>query len=562
MTELTEQPRREFVHASYSKDKVNFFDDLLTIKEYLHYPDGRVEPNLRLVKNFKRTFYLTKNQFRDHEQKKEYEYIDRLEEHHCTQAEMVNKIKRALGLYKERTLSEVSECPYLYGTFPTTPVLAAEAYKSREPNLFTPAKLAVLDFETDVANNRGDTIISGILSCKENVKISAVRYLFKQVYGNLITDDDIIKGINSAIQRLCPGLLEERNAKLEIELVDRPSQVVMALMRSAHEWKPDYIGIWNIASDVRWMMAALKEDGIPYEDVFCDPSIPKEFKRFWFREDKGRKQKANGEVDTKAFDDLWHSVDCPASFQFVCMMALFKTLRPADGKRSMKLDDVLADYTDRRKLHFEGAAGVDGLDYHILMQSKYAFEYMAYQLEDGINPEILDETTRDVSYKLRNTLKYSELARLKSTPTWLGDQHYFRLRAQGKIQCSVSGDMGTYLDNHTPSVSNWIITLRSDLQYQQGVRIINEFPNLETNIVTHCADSDVKSCYPTADSVMNASKTTNMLEVCSPMDGGEYVTREAGVNMTAIRTNALRLAKTLYDFPDPDELLEAFKLAM
>ena len=52
------------------------FPDLHLVKEVIHYEDGTTEPNVRFVKGFKRSFWITQKKYRNHEQKKEREYMD------------------------------------------------------------------------------------------------------------------------------------------------------------------------------------------------------------------------------------------------------------------------------------------------------------------------------------------------------------------------------------------------------------------------------------------------------------------------------------------------------
>ena len=50
-------------------------NDLTLVKENIHYKDGTIKPNVRLIKNNKRDFYITKREFRNHSDKKEYEDV-------------------------------------------------------------------------------------------------------------------------------------------------------------------------------------------------------------------------------------------------------------------------------------------------------------------------------------------------------------------------------------------------------------------------------------------------------------------------------------------------------
>lgn len=114
----------ECKHVCYTKgtppDRGMVPDDLVTIKEVVHLKDGRQIPRVRLKKNFRRPFYVTKPGFRNHEEKKEWEDIDKLDKFECTQAALESHIKRALNIRSPVFgLRKISRTPYLYG--PTSP---------------------------------------------------------------------------------------------------------------------------------------------------------------------------------------------------------------------------------------------------------------------------------------------------------------------------------------------------------------------------------------------------------------------------------------------------------
>ena len=69
------------------KDSVYDPDDYHLVKEVIHTEDGRVYPNVRILKNFKRPFYTTKIRFRDHQQKREKEKLERLDKWESKQSQ-------------------------------------------------------------------------------------------------------------------------------------------------------------------------------------------------------------------------------------------------------------------------------------------------------------------------------------------------------------------------------------------------------------------------------------------------------------------------------------------
>lgn len=74
-------------------------DDYHLVKEIVHLKDGSRVPNLRILKNFKRSFWVTKEGYRKHTQKKEWEDIKKLTEYRCTQSQLLDRAAKALGKF-------------------------------------------------------------------------------------------------------------------------------------------------------------------------------------------------------------------------------------------------------------------------------------------------------------------------------------------------------------------------------------------------------------------------------------------------------------------------------
>lgn len=549
-----EKPKREFVFATYTKSTSSDTDDLLTVKEYLHYPDGRVEPNLRFIENYDRSFYITKQEFRDHESKKEFEEMFKLEEYKCTQATMINKAKRVLKDYKSRRLAEVNNSPYIYGTDITTPVLLHYEYNKKWPELNTSSTLTVLDTETSVLDD-DEHIICGSITHRDKAYLVVLSSFINNF--DLSTVKDLIQ---EKFTQYVGDIQKKRNIKLEIDIVDSPGQIVVNLYKKQHQWQTDFLGFWNMSFDMNKMIIALNRENIPKELVFSDPRVPNEYKYFHWKEDQLIKMKAGGKTLSKHVADLWHAVTTPSSFYHVDLMCTYKRLRVGKKqKNSYSLDSILSEEKiGVQKLKFEAAEGLSGLDWHTCMQTEHQIEYLVYNIFDCISVELLDEKTKDISRGLRANADISEIHKLNSNPKRLSDALYFTLYEKGRIIGSVSEEMREELDDLTPSLNGWVIALAAELQEETGKKLIKEYPNQNTNIITHAFDIDIQSAYPTFGSILNISKGSSRYEVYK-IDGlSEQETREVGINLSGIKVNAMDLAQKLYSFPSNDQLLEEF----
>ena len=93
-------------------------EDIHIIKEVLHYEDGRKVPNLKILKDFKRPFWITKPHFQNHDDKKESESLDKLNRYTSTQNRLHKEIGIRLGprYTYAKSMRDVVNSPYLYGT--------------------------------------------------------------------------------------------------------------------------------------------------------------------------------------------------------------------------------------------------------------------------------------------------------------------------------------------------------------------------------------------------------------------------------------------------------------
>ena len=132
---------------------LNGQDDLLVVKEIIHLKDDTHVSNVRLITNFERDIYVTKQAFRNHTDKKEWEKIERLQKFKTTQTKMSETVARVLNLPRDRNMRQYGRNQYLYGTDISLPALIKGMYKRRY-DLFTKNSVASLRWIISLTTRR------------------------------------------------------------------------------------------------------------------------------------------------------------------------------------------------------------------------------------------------------------------------------------------------------------------------------------------------------------------------------------------------------------------------
>ena len=548
---------RECVLAQYMKANDGSNDDILLVKENIHYTDGTIESGQRILENYERDFYVTIPRYRNHTQKKEWEDRNKVKKFKSTQAKMAERIGKVLKRPPGQRLDQLTSSPYLYGADITTTSIIKYGYQDRWPDCVSPRSVAVLDFETDMLGDDHEVIITGALTFKSRV---AVAYTKDFMRGVKSPDDKIRRQFNKHLEKY----KKERHITLDVVECDTPGEVVKYLIGKAHEWSPDFVTAWNIAFDMKVMLKALKAEDIDPATVFSHPKLPDKYKGFKWKEQQAIKETASGQKSNKHPAELWHyATTHPACFNFIDAMCTFCILRIAAGKRSSyKLDDILDEEVNLTKLKFKVAEmyASGSADWHKEMQSRYKIEYMIYNIFDCISVEILDEKTNDLSKKLPALIGISPISKFASNPRRLANDLHFYCLNNGKVIGTTGREMTHVDDKHLLSMRGWIVTLPAHLRAAEtGLRIIKDNPNLCTDIYAHVSDLDVSSGYPSEGIALNISKETTYREVCKMKGKSEATQRIIGLNMTAAATNAVEICNDALDLPKLDVLLAHYR---
>lgn len=441
----------ECKHVVYSPSREQGdYNDALIAKEVVHLKDGRFIPRLHIEENYKRTFYIERNQ--NYQEKKTQQKVSRLQSFSTTQRNLMPSIGRAFGRGKlNGGLRTVARNPYLYGADITTPTLFKQEYRERHPNCISANRVAVFDIETDVVFGKGDKPICMSLTFKDKVYFAALR----EWVG---TNPNYIAELQAAAKKYIGDHIEARGITIEIEVLDTPGQMVVETFKRAHLWMPDFVTVWNINFDLPKCLKVLKDEGIDPALVFSDPSVPDKYKFFKYKEGSATKTTATGRVDSIHPAERWHTAECPASFFLIDSMCVYKRVRVAkQNESSYGLDAVMKrNLKDLGKLKFAEADAYTGLQWHVFMQENYKVEYSVYNIFDCIGVELLDEKIKDLQLVITTQSRASEYTIYNSQPRRLVDDYYFFCRARGYVVASCSDEMVHELDQYVTNMKGWI----------------------------------------------------------------------------------------------------------
>ncbi len=528
-------------------------DDLHVVKEVVSLKSGESFPFVRLVKNFERPYGVTRKGFQNHQQKKEWEKAERVQMFKSTQAQLMRKAAASLEQpWFTGGMRKLQRSPYLYGSDILSTAVLKKSYQQKYPELTTLYTVAPFDIETNVLDGSND-ITMATLSFKDRVFTAVDKKFFEGF-------TDVEARLHEALHKYLGDVVAKRGIKWEVRLVDGPFEVVKACFDKAHEWKPDFVAIWNIDFDLPKCVQAIEKAGKTPAEIFSDPKVPPEFQFYTYKQGPSQKVTASGKVTPIKPAARWHTAFTPASFYLIDAMCAYRHIRNGQQeKQSYKLDDIMNEEIDRGKLNFSEADGLSGLEWHQFMQSKFKFEYVIYNVFDCVGMEMLDESTKDLCLSLPMMSGCSDFQNFKSQPRRVVDELDYFIQARGRVMGTTSDEMATEMDAKTIGLDDWIVMLPAHLVDDNGLCCVEEDPTLRTNIRRSVADLDVAASYPNGECVFNISKETTKKELISIEGVDEFTRRMMGINLSGGATNAVELCNNLWGMPSLVDMLKAFE---
>lgn len=98
----------------------------------------------------------------------------------------------------------------------------------------------------------------------------------------------------------------------------------------------------------------------------------------------------------------------------------------------------------------------------------------------------------------------------------------------------------------------------AELVVDNGLCLIEEYPEMRTNIRIGTGDLDVSAAYPTNQVVMNVSKETTSKEITDIKNITKYSQKMHGINLSGGHTNAIEFCTGMLNFPELTVMLEEF----
>lgn len=531
--------------------------DYHLVKFHAHLKDKTTVPYIKLLPNRQRPFWVTREGLRNHHEKKEIELETNTVKYMARQCDLPNAISKVLKDFKNRNnLRKLSASPYLYGSDILSTTLLKKEYQDRYPDAVTPYTVSAFDVETDMLqepDGRHRDIIMASATFK-NRCVTAILKRFTKGHA------DFENRCREAATRYIGEIMERRGINWEIVFVDTPAQIIQTCFSRLHTWQPDFVAAWNMDFDINAVLYNLKKEGIDPADVFSDPKVPYGHRFFEYKQGISQKVTASGKIQPLEPSEIWNTVFTPASFYFIDPMCVYRRLRIAKGKDpSYSLDAILEKEKLQRKLKFEAADGYYKADWHIFMQEHYPVEYVVYNLYDCIGIEELDDRVKDLQLAVPMQCGPSDFRNFSSQPRRTVDDLHFFVQELGYVYASTSSEMRTDIDDLTVDPDDWIITLPAHLVDDNGLKCIEEYPDLVTNIRVHVADLDVSASYPNGGVVFNTSKATTSREIIEVAGVREQDVRQQGINLSGGRSNAMEFCQVMFGTPSMNEMLAAYQ---
>lgn len=532
----------------------NFSDpDLHVVKEILHLEDQTTVPNLRHVYNYQRPFYIVKKGQQTFKQYIDYIEEDRCDKYYSNQTQLVSNIARVIG--KPRFfggLRDLCENPYIFGADIKSTACIKKEYKQAFPDTKTEYTVAVFDIETDMVHGTGESIMATI-SCKDKC-LTVVKKSF--VEGIL----DVERKLRILLDKYLGDILKARKVEVEFVFVDTELETFSKCFERAHQTKPDFVSIWNQKFDVGKLIEACDRAGVDPGQIMSDPSVPDEYKFFRFKIGPSQKKTAKGLIMPLKPSAQWHTAFFPASFYIMDSMCAYRQTR--NGKQeevSYALDAILKRNKLGGKLRFEEADAYSGGAWHEFMQKNYPLEYIVYNIYDCIGLEMLDEKVKDLAVVIDQFSDTSDFEDFKSQPRKKCDELHWMFLENGFVIGSTNNKLSGEMETNILSREDWIITLANALVEKYGLKVIKENPKLVTTLFAHIGDLDVSAAYPNGECTYNISRRTTVRELCKIIGIDEKEVRIQNMGLSAGYVNAIEYSCTMFNAPEPTDLLDLFK---
>ena len=486
---MTELIGRECKFVTHLPKIENVRPDVHIIKETLHYSDGTLKDNLKIVKNFKRPFYIVKEHYQKYNDKKESEELDRLNKYTSTESDLGKNIAMRLGRrYVGKTsLRDVRDSPYVYGIDTSSSTIIKKMYMDKYPEATSKYKLATLDIENDIVK---EEITICTLAMEDKIYTVFTEEYLKD---SGVANNRIIERLETLYKDHIPDGAIKQQAKIEFKIVPNEYDLIKEIFKKAHEWHPDFLAVWNIDYDIPFMVRTIKKYGGDPADIFSDPSLPKELRYFEYKQGMKQKVTESGVYKPINPEEQWHTVITPSMFYLIDAMSAHRYVR-VGGKTTpggYSLNNILIQElgTKFKKLKFGEEDKYQGVEWHLYMVEKMPLEYIVYNMWDCMSMLELDRKTKDLEVVLPMLSGPSSFAIFNSGPKKIIDGMYFFYLEHNKV---LGVKPNKVENNSILGLGDWIVLLPSHRIKNNGLQAVQECPMSRINTRAFSFDADIK----------------------------------------------------------------------
>lgn len=541
---------KECRHAIHIPKSPEFPRDLVYVKERIYYKDGTNEPNTKILLDYKRPVWITKQYFRDHNDKKTFEKLSRLEEIRVTQSDMVNTVANRLGKrgYNRNNIRDISYSPYVYGADKDIETILKSEYKQKwGTHASEPLTVCFSDIE---AHPDTDEIYMQGSLFEDDIYVS----VSKKFLGN---ETNVIERLHHLWDKYVPDSIYKKNLKPKWNIVEDEVEVIKDNFEWINRSNADLVAYWNITYDISTILKMCRRNKVAPSSILCDPDLPQRHRVANFNINTELVNiTANGKKKTKKFTDLWHKYGLTSRFMFIDQQNTFAFLRTHEAQRpSFKLEEIAKEVSKGvfKKLKlFDGVPdGLTDKEWHIWMAKNKPLEYIIYNAVDLILQKVIEDKTRDLSVKVLNMTEFSSINKLTSGPNKIIDDIYhYALTNKVNDEFHVLAVKQPNLKaEELLGRDDWIVTLDGFRMKENGLRIIKGIPEIATRLMGHVYDSDAVSSYPSNTMALGLSGLTTLREIINMKGFSKSVIKRNFINLIMGPVNTIDVSNNLLNAP-------------
>ena len=571
---------KQFKHAYWLKANENR-EDTLVVKELITYKDGRTEDNLKVIKNATRPYYITKNAYRNHKQKKEHELNTKVTEYRCTQSNLEKEALTRLkgsgynGPFSRRNLNM---SPYIYGSDINITELVKEKYDNAFDKVGKPKGLfttTFFDIEYNIKKEETCILTSMRFNPKDSKEIEINVYVNNSENGIEIYNEDVPKikeiMLKNFSSKLPKAFMHSMKFKFKFYFSEDVIEVLDLFWQNTHRDKSDFLTAWNVSYDIGQIEKEYEKRGEDFARRVTDPSLDDEYVEYRKKIVPDMVVTAGGVKKRIPTDRRWHTFRSPASFFIIDQMATYSYLRITDKTilGGYSLDNVLTKEGGLHKMNFPHLDKLDGLvkvDWHNTCLKEYPIEYACYNIWDVMLCLILEWKNKDLASTLPIFVNKSSFEDFDSSTKYVVNDFHFYALANDRV-------IGTMVptENFGEGIGRrgWTVTLPPWPKYSARSGVMNGYiPYLADSSALLVGDTDVTAAYPNAQSFANISKDTTRCELMNIANLDNHkkwkevstnrIQKMKELNLTFFsgESSHIEYSEWMYDMPDSEEFLE------